>query len=296
MTRHLPPQPSYLIMSLLSQEELSALQTALVAAERGVGQAAEEERQALRALDQAEVARERLASRLQELDKTEADLVQQKKLVLGELETAKAQRSNLPAPDTGRASLEASQAKHDAACSALQAATATLAAHDQALAVARERTAAQRGDMANWQARSGEAAQRLSDMARRFEEIEEERAVFAAKPEGLMREIEQGVTVRERLTRELAEAEAAVATAQEAAEGVDRTFTDANEALATARESCAGLAARAESEEARRAEMARVSGERFECPPPMLAGNFIFDVEQLSIQAASAYLETLSCF
>ncbi|WP_209348063.1 chromosome segregation protein SMC [Pontixanthobacter sp. CEM42] len=264
-----------------AQQELSALQTALVAAERGVGEAAEEERQALRTLDQAEIARERLASRLQELDTAEADLAEQKKLALGELEAAKTKRNDLPAPDTGRASLEASQAKHDAARSALQAATATLAGHDQALAVARERTAAQRSDMANWQARSGEAAQRLSDMARRFEEIEEERAVFAAKPEGLMREIEQGDTVRERLTKELAEAEASVAKAQEAAQGVDRAFAEANEALATARESRAGLAARAESEEARRAEMARVSGERFQCSPPMLAEKFEFDVEQV---------------
>ena len=75
-------------------------------------------------------------------------------------------------------------------CTALQAATAELAAHDQALAVARERTTAQRADMASWQARSSEAARRMSDMARRFEEIEQERAVVAAKPQGLMREIE----------------------------------------------------------------------------------------------------------
>ena len=32
-------------------------------------------------------------------------------------------------------------------------------------------------------------------MSRRFEEIEQERAVIAAKPEGLLREIEQGDTV-----------------------------------------------------------------------------------------------------
>ena len=264
-----------------AQSTLSMLQQGLVAAERGVGEAAETERQALRALDQAEIARERLASRLQELDTAAADLSEQKKLAQGDLDAAKIKRADLPAPDAGRASLEASQAKHDAARSALQAATATLAAHDQALAVARERTTAQRSDMANWQARSGEAAQRLSDMARRFEEIAEERAVFAAKPESLMREIEQGDTVRERLTKELAAAEAVVAKAQEAAREVDSAFAEANEALATARESRAGLSARAENEEARRAEMARISGERFQCPPPMLAERFAFDVEQV---------------
>ncbi len=67
--------------------------------------------------------------------------------------------------------------------------------------------------MANWQARSGDAARRLSEMETRAEEITQERAVTAAKPEGLMREIEQGDQVRERLTRELAAAEQAVAEA-----------------------------------------------------------------------------------
>ena len=264
-----------------AQEELTGLQRQLVALERGVGEAAEAERQKLRALDQAEAARERLAARLQELDAAKLDLSEQRSGAEAELAQAVNRRTALPPPETGRATLEAAQAKHDAARSGLQAATGTLAAHDQALAVARERTAAQRSDMANWQARSGEAAQRLSDMGRRFEEIEEQRAIFAAKPEGLMREIEQGDAVRERLTKELVAAEAMVTQTQEAAQAADRKFTEVNEALATAREARAGLAARAENEEARRAEMARISGERFQCPPPMLAGKFEFEAEQV---------------
>jgi len=261
--------------------ELSELQRALVAMERDVGEASEAERQSLRALDQAEAARERLSARLEELEAAKADLAEQRKQADAELASAQEKRTALPAPDAGRATLEAAQAKHEAARSALQAATATLAAHDQALAVGRERTAAQRTDMANWQARSGEAAQRLSDMARRFEEIAEERAIFAAKPEGLIKEIEQGDTVRQRITTELAEAEAVVAKAQEAALAVDAKFSEANEALASARESRAGLSARAENEEGRRSEMARISGERFQCPPPMLAERFEFDPEEI---------------
>jgi len=249
--------------------------------ERDVGEASEAERQSLRALDQAEAAKERLSARLEELEAAKTDLAEQRKQAEAEVAAAKQKRTALPAPDAGRATLEAAQAKHEAARSALQAATATLAAHDQALAVGRERTAAQRTDMANWQARSGEAAQRLSDMARRFEEIAEERAIFAAKPEGLIKEIEQGDTVRQRITKELAEAEAIVAKAQEAALAVDAKFSEANEALASARESRAGLAARAENEENRRGEMARISGERFQCPPPMLAERFEFEPDKI---------------
>ncbi|MCB2056593.1 MAG: chromosome segregation protein, partial [Novosphingobium sp.] len=122
---------------------------------------------------------------------------------------------------------------------------------------------------------------RLAAMARRFEEIEEERAVVAAKPAGLMREIEQGDAVRARLSAELAEAEAKVAGASEAARQIETAFHAANEALASARESRAGAAARVENEEARRAEMAGISGERFQCPPPLLPERFAFASDEV---------------
>ncbi|HCC27301.1 MAG TPA: chromosome segregation protein SMC, partial [Erythrobacter sp.] len=79
-----------------------------------------------------------------------------------ELDAAQARRDALPDPAAGRAALEAARAKNEAARATLQARAAELASHDQALAVARERAAAQRSDMANWQARSGDAARRLS--------------------------------------------------------------------------------------------------------------------------------------
>ncbi|ANY20336.1 Chromosome partition protein Smc [Tsuneonella dongtanensis] len=262
-----------------AQDELATLQRELVADERGVQETIEAERGALRALDQAEAARERHAARLAELASSETDLAEQRNAAETDMASALAKRDALPPPDAGRATLEAAQAKNEAARSALQAATAELAAHDQGLAVARERTAAQRSDIASWQARSGEAARRLSDMSRRFEEIEQERAVVAAKPEGLLREIERGDEVRARLTSELAEAEKAVVEAQTAATAADHALADVTEALATARELRAGLAARADNEEQRREEMARISGERFQCSPPLLSDRIGFDAE-----------------
>ncbi|MGN6500610.1 MAG: chromosome segregation protein, partial [Tsuneonella sp.] len=120
------------------------------------------------------------------------------------------------------------------------------------------------------------------------EEIEQERAVVAGKPQALMREIEQGDAVRERLGTELAEAELAVARAQAAAQAADRALAGAQEALAAAREGRAGLAARAENEEQRREEMARASGERFQCPPPLLASRLGFAAEGVKDHAAEA--------
>ena len=113
-------------------------------------------------------------------------------------------------------------------------------------------------------------------MGRRFTEIEEERAVVAAKPAALSRDIAESEQIGVRIAAELAEAEAAVTHTGEAARQADTGLAVTQEALATARELRAGAAARAENEDARRAEMARISGERFQCPPPLLPGNFGF--------------------
>jgi chromosome segregation protein len=59
----------------------------------------------------------------------------------------------------------------------------------------------------------------------------------------------------------------------------------AQETLATAREARAGAVARAENEHERRAELARISGERFQCPPPVLPERFAFDAP--TVQGAS---------
>lgn len=258
------------------QAELSALQVAVIASERAVAQAAEAERSALRAVDQAEAAKARREARCAELAAAASDLAEQRKLAEAEHAAAQARRAELPDPATGRAQLAAAQARHDAARQGLQAATAALAAHDQGLAVARERCNAQRADIKGWQARAGDAAGRLAEMSRRAEEIAEERAVIAAKPASLLREIEAGDEVRARLTAELAAAEAKVAELGDAARAIERRFAEANEALAAAREARAGAVARAENEEARRAEMAGISGERFQCPPPLLPERFGF--------------------
>jgi chromosome segregation protein len=125
-------------------------------------------------------------------------------------------------------------------------------------------------------------------MGRRFEEIEEERAIVAAKPASLMREIEAGDEIRARVAAELAEAEAAVAKATEAARHADAALAAAQETLATAREMRATAATRAENEEERRAEMGRISGERFQCPPPLLPERFGFESASVAASGEEA--------
>src|SRR3546814_13041824 len=69
-----------------------------------------------------------------------------------------------------------------------------------------------------------------------------------------------------------AAAVAALREGEQGAQVADRKLADANEALSVAREARAGAAARAEALEARRQEMNRIAGERFECPPPLPPG------------------------
>ena len=75
----------------------------------------------------------------------------------------------------------------------------------------------------------------------------------------------------------------------------EAALAEAAEALAAARENRAGAAARAENEEQRREEMARISGERFQCPPPLLGGRFEFDPEKVQdSHAESEEMERLT--
>ncbi|RVQ69536.1 chromosome segregation protein [Croceicoccus ponticola] len=271
---------------------LSDATDARIAAERAVNTASEEERTALRARDQAEAAVERLARAREELAERLEELHDRLAIAQQDVMQAESQRRALPDPSAQRTALETARLRNDTARTALQSAMAELAALDQGLAVGRERAKALQADMKGWEGRAGDAAKRLADMTRRREEIDEARMITAARPEALMREIELAGTSRDRLAGELAEAEAAHNAAQVAGKAADTAFAAANEALATARESRAGLAARAESEEARRSELARSSGDRFHCPPPLLPERLAFEAETVaSAEAESAEME-----
>src|SRR3546814_1034983 len=77
---------------------------------------------------------------------------------------------------------------------------------------------------------------------------------------------------------EAAEAQqAAERGAEDALRQGEARHAQTGEALASAREARAGAVARAENQEQRRVEMGRISGERFECPAPLLPERLGFD-------------------
>jgi chromosome segregation protein len=87
--------------------------------------------------------------------------------------------------------------------------------------------------------------------------------MLAARIEDLGRE-DEALQTASRTAREAERA--GEATVQQA----DAALAQAGEVLSMARERRAGAAARAEAQESRRIEMGRISGERFECPAPVL--------------------------
>ena len=264
---------------------LTALQTDLAATERALSAAADSERAALRALDAAQSAQSLRQTRAADFARAAADCEAQRSAAQIDLTSAEDRRAALPDPAIGRAALETARMHNTEARTALQSASAALAATEQAIAVGRERLSALKNDIRNWQMRAGDATRRLAEMVTRGEELAGERAVHAAKPPALIAEIEAGETLRERLTADLALAEAAQAQAEAASETAGAALASATETLAAARENRAGLSARAENEDQRRHEMAGISGERFQCPPPLLPGRLGFASDELGSAA-----------
>jgi len=268
-----------------ARDGLARVQAAWSGVERAIGLAADAERSALRAVDQAEAARSQRATRLADLDRQDAALASQRATAEAEYEAAAARHAALPDPAAGRTAVEAARAAHQQARVALQQASTAHTALDQALAVGRERLGGMKADIRNWQGRAGEAARRLAQMATLAEELAAERRISAAKPVALLAEIEGGEAIRDRLTAELAEAEAALAAAEAAGKAADKALAASSEALSAARERRAGAGARAEHEDKRRQEAAAQSGERFQCPPPLLTERFAFAANDVGTAA-----------
>ncbi|MET0251840.1 MAG: chromosome segregation protein, partial [Novosphingobium sp.] len=256
---------------------LAETQAALAAAEHDLAARGVAERTALRALDQAETARERQAARREEVTAALADLDARMAQAASELSAAEQRRDALPDPALGRERLSQTRVAHDAARRGLQAALAAVSGLEQALAGRREQRAVLRGDLRNWEARGGDAERRSAAVVLQREELTGERAILAARPEGLRRDLDESATLGERLEQERAAAEAAGHAAETVAGAADRALAAVTEALAAARERRAASAARAEAQDARRGDLARQCGDRFACPPPMLPDRFAFE-------------------
>ena len=239
------------------------------------------------AVERARAAHTQIAERITTLD---IDLTSART----DVSSAEVRRAALPADDQG-AQLAALDATARTARDGVVAARAHLAALDAALDADRARKSAATAESESWRARSGKASKRIEDMARRAAALDTEAETLEDAPDEAARAVRRAASAVEEAS---ALADTAL-TAERAAEATVREreaeAARVGETLSAAREDRAGATARAENQELRRVEMGRVSGERFECPPPVLPEKLGFAASAVEdAQTESKRLETLT--
>ena len=251
-------------------------------------------RQSLRATDQAEDALNRLHQARAALQERIAASEQDMAAANAELGDAQKMRTALPAGDHHMDLVEKLTAENDALRHLLVRSQADLSAHDQRLAQTRERRAVAMAEIRGWQDRAGEAERRIAEMNKRAAEIAQELESLTGRPEVLEQDIARLDVDRESIAEKLAQLQVAENNSEAALKSLEGELATAAEALSIARETRAGAEARAENQDQRRIEMGRISGERFECPPPVLPEKLEFDETELGDAAVqSGRLERL---
>ncbi|MGJ3649322.1 chromosome segregation protein SMC [Sphingomonas sp. GlSt437] len=264
---------------------IATARTAATDARRVIDSAETEAREALRAEDRA-------AATIERLEAQRGDVAQRSRRAAADLDEASrdaaradAAHAALPDGSAMRERVGLLQREAEVRRAAAAQARADCASLERDLASDQARLASGQADARNWRARAGEAARRIGEMAKREEALREESAVVAARPAGLDARIAE-VEAAHAAARTEAEAAAnAEREAETALRTIDTAARDATETLAEAREARAGAVARAEAQEARRIEMGRVSGERFECPAPVLPERIGFDPASVAAPA-----------
>jgi chromosome segregation protein len=250
-------------------------------ARRTLADAERRSRDAARAEDQAAVALERLAVRRAEFeDRTLRSAAEKTE---AEREVAEARTSVTALPDgsaTGALVARLQSASEITRANAAQIKTDS-AALERSLSADRDRLASSQSEARNWKSRSGEAAARITEMEKRATLAQSEAERLSEAPAKLDAQIEALKADNAALTTTASDAAAVERTSEDFLRQIEARMADLGEALATAREARAGAIARAENQELRRIEMGRVSGERFECPPPLLPEKVGFVAEDV---------------
>ncbi len=234
-------------------------------------------RLALREADKAEDALTRLSAATAALASRQASADQELQAAKCDVSAAQAARAALPDGAHHGDLVAKLNAEGDGVRQLLMRAQADLSALDQRSSQMRERRAVAQAEIRSWQDRAGEAERRVSEMNKRASEIADELANMDGKPESLSAKIEEAKQTQISVAEKMAALQSAETASEAALKLLEGEMAASAETLSSAREQRAGAQARAENQELRRVEMGRVSGERFECPPPVLPQKLGFD-------------------
>jgi chromosome segregation protein len=265
-------------------------------AQRKAGASADREaRHAERAADAAATAIERLNAQREAVSQRTEDLAPLAEASAEALRGAEAVVAGLPDPAALEADVVAARGRASGAGNAVADKRAEAATRARETAAARERHGAAGRDQEEWRKRHSDAKRRLALAVERQSQQAAERDQLSKEPQRL----DELLTELEGRAQEYERGTSAAAEAERAAEGnvaeAATAFATANESLSSARERRAAASARAEGQEARRAEYARVCLERFECIPQRLPEKLGFDEnEAVDAESQSALLERLT--
>lgn len=242
---------------------LTTARRALETAETTAREAARAEDRAAAAIERAQAHADDVAARLQRLRGELAEAV-------ADADRAAAAVRELPDRTLAAARVATLMAEANAARAQVADARAARSTLDAALTRDRARAGAAATEIASWHARAGDAAGRIAEIDARMTTIAADRDALRDRPATLAAELARIEQDFARLRTAAAEAATAEQAADARLRAAERTASGIAEALAAARETRAGASARAEGHEQRRIELGRLSGERFQCPPPLL--------------------------
>ncbi|MBA3669511.1 MAG: chromosome segregation protein SMC [Sphingomonas sp.] len=236
-------------------------------------------RDATRAGDSAAAALERIEAQSAALGQRQADL--QPVLEAARDAVSEAAETLGPLPDPATLENQVGQAREvaSAAATAVADKRAEAATRARETAADRERLSSGSRDQTEWRKRQSDAAERLDQATDRQRQLADERAGLEQEPDKLDRDIRALEQANDQGQVKVGEAAAAEAQGERALIEAANEVAGRNERFANARERRAAAAARAEGQQARSAELARASVEKFECLPQRLPELLAFDAD-----------------
>jgi chromosome segregation protein len=252
-------------------------------------------RDAARAIDAAAAALERIEAQRSGLAQRETDL--EPVLEAARDALAAAERSLAALPDPAALEHDVEQARGVAADAASVVADkrAEAATRARESAADRERLSAAAREQAEWRKRLENAEERILQGSERQKQQAGERADLAKEPAELDSNIRELEHANDESQVRIGEATAEEREAELAVIDAGHAVSAANEQSADTRERRAAAAARSEAQQARSAEFARTSVEKFECVPQRLPEKLGFEPdERRNADEEAAMLERLT--
>ena len=247
--------------------------TAALSAERDA-------REAARAIDTAAAALERIEAQRANLLQRQEDIAPVLDAALEAVAAAERSLGSLPDPTTLEHEVETARAAAGAAASQVADKRAEAATRARETANDRERFSASAREQSEWRKRREDAEQRLASAVERQGQQVAERALLEKEPNELDSRIRELEHANDQSQVRIGEGTSAERDADSLVVSAGQEVASANERSAYTRERRAAAAARAEAQQARSAEFARDSIDKFECAPERLPEKLGFDADQ----------------